>query len=76
MIGTQDHRLKLAPIFKPAQMRNPTLTMVRIRFEIDVERYFLYRNHLPCALISLGITAKEKAKKKNNNFIMISLGIF
>ena len=50
--------------------------MVKIGFEIDVERYFLYRNHLPCALVSLGITAKEKAKKKKNNFIMISLRIF
>ena len=76
MIGTQDHRLKLAPIFKPAQMRTPMLTMVKIGFEIDIKRYFLYRNHLPCALISLGITAKKKVKEKKNNFIMISQGIF
>ena len=50
--------------------------MVNNGFEINVERYFLYRNHLPWALVSLGITAKKKAKKKKNNFIIISLRIF
>ena len=37
---------------------------------------FLHCNLLPLALIPLGITATERAKKKNKNFIMISPSFF
>ena len=44
--------------------------------EIDARRRFPHCDLLPFALIPLGITAKERAKKKNKNFIMISPSFF
>ena len=50
--------------------------MLYYLIEIDAKRCFPHCDFLPFALIPLGITAKERAKKKNKNFIMISPSFF
>ena len=63
-------------MFIASTNEKPKLTMLYYVIEINGKRCFPHCGVLPFALIPLGITAKERAKKKNKNFIMISPRFF
>ena len=76
MVHTQNHRLKRGPQCLASTNEKPKLTMLYYVIEIDAKRCFPHCGVLPFALIPLGITTKERAKRKNKKFIMIPPSFF